>query len=211
MTTRGRIVVSLVVLAVVWAIAFNATDLPFFVVIGAGGLLTGGAGWWIRSHAEHPCPPLRMTASDAGFALAVAAAHYVVGRAAFAVGSELLPALTSTAAAVYGRTGGLPLPAQLLLGAVLTAPLEEVFWRGAVHPHAMAIGRRRWGGTLLPLLGSVAFYTVWHVVTWQIALVAAAALGGLVWSWVVERTGSLGAAMLAHGAWAAAMLLFPIV
>lgn len=210
-TTRHRIVASLAVLGVVWALAFNATSLPFFVIVVVGGILTGLAGLWVRARADEPCPPFRMSGRDAALAVVVAALHYLVGRAAFAVAAALLPAMAATATSVYGRTGGVALGLQVVLGAAITAPLEEVFWRGAVHPHVSAAGRRRFGGYLVPFALSVAVYATWHVVTWQVAIVAAALLGGIVWGWVVDRTGSLGAAMLAHGTWTALMLLAPVV
>jgi membrane protease YdiL (CAAX protease family) len=211
-------------LTVVWGVAFATQVLPFFPTIVAGGLLTGLAGVWVRrgtrgwheGEAERRgFPSLSLSPAHARLAVVVALAHFAIGHALFAVGGLLLPALTETASAVYTRAGGIPVWAAVVLGAVITAPLEEVFWRGGVQPLATSLLRDRWpglaarpGGTVI---GTTILYAAFHVATAQIALVAAALLGGLVWGWLMERTRSLGATMLAHGLWTGLMLLFPPV
>jgi membrane protease YdiL (CAAX protease family) len=211
-------------LTVVWAIAFATELLPFFPTIVAGGALTGLAGWWVRrgergwhvgERERRSFPPLAVTPSHAVLAVVVGVAHLVGGHLLFAAGERLLPELTATASEVYTRAGSLPLWAAILLGGVLTASLEELFWRGAVHPLTAS-----WLGTRLPWLtglpggtvvGTTVVYALFHVATGQVALVAAALLGGLVWGWLLERTGSVGATMLAHATWTSLMLAFPPV
>jgi membrane protease YdiL (CAAX protease family) len=211
-------------LAVVWVLAFATMLLPFFPTIVVGGVLTGLAGWWVRQgvrgwHAGEPArrsfPPLRVTPAQAALAVVVGVGHLLVGHLLFAAGGRLLPELTATASAVYTRAGSLPLWAAILLGGVLTASLEELFWRGAVQPLTTSALRTRWprlaalpGGTIV---GTTLAYALFHVATGQVALVAAALLGGLVWGWLLERTGSVGATMIAHATWTTLMLAFPPV
>ena len=220
----ARAVTAALLLAVVWGVAFGTRVLPFFPTIVAGGVLTGLAGVWVRRgtrgwHAGEPArrrfPDLRLTSAQAVLATGVGVAHFVVGHLLFAAGEVVLPALTSTAASVYVRAGSLPLWAAIVLGGVITAPLEEVFWRGAVQPLTSSFVEDRLprvarlpGG---PLLGATLVYALVHVATGQVALVAAALLGGLVWGWLLQRTGSVGATMLAHGLWTSLMLAFPPV
>jgi membrane protease YdiL (CAAX protease family) len=224
--TRGgiRAAVAAAALAVVWALAFATELLPFFPTIVAGGLLTGLAGVWVRrgTRGWHPgeaarrtFPPLAVRPAHAGLAVAVGVGHLVLGHALFAAGERLLPELTATAAAVYTRAGTLPLWAAILLGGVVTACLEELFWRGAVQPLTTS-----WLRTHLPrvaglpfgtVVGTTLAYALFHVATGQLALVAAALLGGLVWGWLLERTGSVGATMIAHAVWTSLMLVFPPV
>ena len=220
----ARAVTAALLLALVWGLAFGTRVLPFFPTIVAGGVLTGLAGVWVRRgtrgwHAgereRRRFPDLRLTRSQALLAVGVGVLHFVAGHLLFAAGEALLPALTRTAASVYGRAGSLPLWAAILLGGVVTAPLEEVFWRGAVQPltssfiddHLPRVAALP-GGTLV---GASLVYALFHVATGQVALVAAALLGGLVWGWLLQRSGSVGATMLAHGLWTSLMLAFPPV
>lgn len=220
---RMRLAVTFVGLAVVWGVAFNVGDLPFYPLVLAGGVGSGLAGLWVRRAAtpwfeEEPPPPptYRLTGGDATLAVIAAILHFAVGHLLFWLGSQLLPGLTDTAASVYERSASVAIPVQLLFGALITAPLEEIYWRGAFEPYVrdevrqrfdLDDRRTRWAG----ILGHTALYGLFHVATGQLALVAAALLGGLVWGWLVERTKSVGATMLAHGLWTAMMIVVPPV
>jgi membrane protease YdiL (CAAX protease family) len=220
----ARAVLAAAGLSVVWAVAFATELLPFFPTIVVGGVLTGLAGWWVRRGVRgwHPgererrtFPRLALRPAHAVLAIGVGFAHLLAGHLLFAAGERLLPELTATATAVYTRAGSLPLWAAIVLGGLVTAPLEELFWRGAVQPLTTS-----WLRTRMPRLAAAPFgtvigttlvYALFHVATGQLALVAAALLGGLVWGWLLERTGSVGAAMLAHATWTSLMLAFPPV
>jgi membrane protease YdiL (CAAX protease family) len=217
-----RAAVAAVVLALVWGVAFATAVLPFFVTIALGGVLSGAAGLWVRrgTRGWHPgeaaprdFPTFRVTAPQTALALTVALVHFGVGHGLFALGNLVLPELTATAAEVYTRASSVPVWIAVVLGGVVTAPLEEVFWRGAVQPLTGPLVAAR-----LPrlddlpfgrLIGTTLLYTLFHVATGQLALIAAAALGGLVWGWLLDRTGSVGATMIAHGTWTALMVVVP--
>ncbi len=217
-----RAAVAAVLLAAIWWAAFLTEVLPFFLTTTVGGVLTGLAGLWVRRGVRgwHPgeterrtFPTYRVTPGQAVLALVVAVVHLGVGHGLFALGSLVLPEITATAAEVYGRAASVPLWVGVLLGGFVTAPLEEIFWRGAVQPLTgpLLTSRVPWL-TRLPvgrLLGTTLLYTLFHVATGQLALIFAAALGGLVWGWLLDRTGSVGATMIAHGAWTALMLVVP--
>ena len=214
--------VAAAVLAVVWGLAFATAILPFFLTVVAGGVLSGLFGLWVRrgTRGWHPgeavrrtFPDFRVTRAQAGLAVVVALVHLAVGHGLFALGALVLPELTATAAEVYERATELPLLVGIVLGGLITGPLEEIFWRGAVQPLTGPMIDKRVGWLArLPygrLIGTTFLYTVFHVATGQIALIAAAALGGLVWGWLLERTNSVGAVMIAHGLWTSLMLVFP--
>ncbi len=211
-----RLAVSFVGLSVVWGIAFNASGLPFFPLVVAGGVITGLVGFWVRRAPDEDEPPFALDARTAGIAVVAALVHFVVGHALFAVAARILPALTETALEVYQRTGTIPVWGQILLGGVLTAGLEEVFWRGAfttmvadrIRPHLPAgLGAKRQG--LAIVVVSTVGYALFHVATLKIALIAAAALGGLVWGTLLLVTRSVGATIIAHVLWTTLMILFP--
>jgi membrane protease YdiL (CAAX protease family) len=217
-----RAAISAVVLAAIWAVAFGVSDLPFFPLIAVGGIVTGLAGLWVRrpliathgTGAAWP-PRMRLHRRAALLAVGVAVAHLAVSHLLFQLGSALLPQLVPTAEQAFGRAGTVPLWGAVLVGGAVTAPLEETFWRGAAQPlFADALRRRHPRFAARPwavVISSALAYAAFHAVTGHAALVAAAALGGLIWGWLLERTHSVGACMLAHGLWAAGILLLPPV
>lgn len=217
-----RAALSAGVLAVIWGVAFATEVLPFFLTISAGGVLTGLAGVWVRrgTRGWYPgeperrrFPTYRATPPQVALALAVAVVHLALGHGLFALGGLILPEITATAAEVYSRASAVPLWLAIVLGGLVTAPLEEVFWRGAIQPLTgpLVASRVPWLARLPAgrLLGTTLLYTLFHLATGQLALILAAALGGLVWGWLLDRTGSVGATMIAHGAWTSLMLVVP--
>lgn len=211
MDGRTRAAVGFTTLAVVWSVSFNVTSLPFFPTVVVGAAAAGLAGWWVRRALDRP-PTFRATGRIPSIAVAVALAHYGIGVGLFDLAARIAPVLVEGAGSVYARTGDVPLVWRLLLGAVITAPLEEVFWRGALQPVVRDRLRRRGrDGDLPVVLVSAGLYAAFHVVTGRPALVAAAALGGVVWGWLQVRTRSVAAPMLAHATWTALMLALPPV
>lgn len=105
---------------------------------------------------------------------------------------------------VVGATGDLPVLVVAAISALAIAPLEEVFWRGAVQP-SLGVGR----SPLWSVLITTAVFIGFHLPTLQLPLISAAALGGLVWGWLRERTGGLLAPVIAHAIWTGAMVLVP--
>jgi membrane protease YdiL (CAAX protease family) len=210
-----RLVGGYVVLAAVWAVAFNATGLAFFPVVVAGALVTGAVGWWVRAALPaNRRPGFRLTPAHAGLAVGVAVVHVVSSHLLFAVGSALVPLIGESGREVYQRTSEAPFVLQLLLSGLVVAPLEEVFWRGAFQPAVGGPAVRHWPTpprTAVVVAVSTAGYTVFHVATLRLSLVAAAALGGLLWAWLLEHTRSLGATILAHALWTALLVVFPVV
>lgn len=215
MTLHRRLAISFVVLAATWATAFNVESLPFFPTVVVGGLVTGALGLWARAACPPgTLPPFSVTPGQALFAVGVGVVHVLVSHVAFDLGDRLLPAIGETARGIYERTNQTPLIPRLVLSGLLTAPLEEVFWRGAFQPAVgdAAAGRLvAWPRPLVAVAASTLGYTLFHVATLRISLIAAAALGGLVWSWLLERTRTVGAPIIAHAVWTSLLVLYPVV
>lgn len=201
---RHRLVATTALLAVVWALSFTTDRLPFLPTVPVAATLVLAAGLWVRRSPDLEVPRHRWNPAPVAAGLLIAALHYGVGRALFRLVSPVVPVLATSGAEIIARTEHLPGWALLLVAAVYTAPAEELFWRGAVHPFVT----RRTDHTWVRVAISATAYTAFHVVTLQPALIAAAALAGIVWGWTVERHGLLGATV-AHAAWTGAMLLAP--
>lgn len=215
MGIRGRLAVGFVALAATWAIAFNVEQLPFFPTVVVGGLVTGAFGLWARAACPPgTLPPFAVTPRQGLLAVGVGVAHVAVSHVVFDLGDTLLPAIGETARGIYERTNETPLVPRLILSGLLTAPLEEVFWRGAFQPAVGDAAARRldaWPRTLVVVAASTLGYTLFHVATLRISLVAAAALGGLVWAWLLEHTRTVGAPIIAHAIWTSLLVLHPVV
>jgi hypothetical protein len=108
--------------------------------------------------------------------------------------------------AVYELKAGVPAARIGLLLLLVIGPGEEVFWRGYLQ--------RTWQKKLgcasaLPL--AVAVYTAVHVASGNPVLVLAAAVCGLFWGVLYQRTGSVLLVAVSHTLWdLAVFLLFPL-
>ena len=108
-------------------------------------------------------------------------------------------------AELYGNRATLTLPVALVVASCLSAPGEEVFWRGLV------------GGRLATALGSLlagaAVALAGHVVVSTASasrpVIAAALVGGLVWSALFVWTGGVLAGILSHAIFTGLMLALP--
>lgn len=206
-SAQRRAATAFVVLAAVWSAAFLVEALPLAPTLLGGGLLTGALGVWVRRELPDP-PRWGGSARSLAAAVAIGAAHFGVGVVLFEAAAPLMPALTDAAAVVYDRLDATSTGWRVVLAAGVIAPLEEVFWRGAMQPVVAARLRSRALPTVVA--AATALYAAFHVATWQLPLVAAAVLGGLVWGAMVARTGTLAPAMVAHGVWTGLMVAFPL-
>lgn len=199
---RREAVAAVAVLTPLWALAVLRGDqLPVLWVSLAAALAVGTAA--VVLLARHGA---RLQAGhDVWLALPVAAAHLAVSYVAIPVATAVLPLIGEQAdTLVLDARGALPTVVVTLLAGVVIAPLEELFWRGAVQP-SLGAGHPPLTATAL---GTAAFLT-FHLPTLQLPLIGAAVLGGLAWGWLRERTGGLAAPALAHALWTATMVVAP--
>ena len=196
------VAIAVVVLAPLWALAISQRDrFPVLWIAVTAGVVLGLAATILM--ARH-----RVTlraGHDVWLALPAAALHLAVSYVAIPVATALVPLIGEQAEGlVFDARGGLPTAAVAAIAAVVVAPLEEVFWRGAVQP-LVGTGRAPIATVVLTSLVFVAY----HVPTLQLPLISAAALGGLVWGWLRERTDGVSAPIVAHAIWTAAMVVVP--
>lgn len=194
-----------VVLAVAvpsWAVAITLRDrvaVLWIALVAAAGLGLAAA----VLHVRHGTAP--RVGHDVWLALPAAAVHLAVSYVAIPVATAIVPLIGEQAAdLVLDAQGDLPTLATALIAGLCIAPLEELFWRGTVQP-TLAAGRSRLAAIAL----TTAVFVGFHVPTLQLPLIAAAALGGVVWGWLRERTDGVAAPVLAHAVWTAAMVVVP--
>jgi membrane protease YdiL (CAAX protease family) len=108
--------------------------------------------------------------------------------------------------AMYMRRDSLPVGAAVLLSVALMVPGEELFWRGLFQGDL----ERSLGGLLAPVLAWGAF-VIANLPSANLAIIAAAAVGGAVWVALAAWSGGILASLVCHACWTAFMLSFPPV
>lgn len=174
----------------IWAVMSS-----IFGVLGVVVLLMGRAG---LSPAVSPW---------AGAAAGVGAgtALYFATRAVVRL-ARTWEAFQRHGAEMYGHGRCLPLAVALLLSAGIIAAGEELFWRGLLQGRlSEAVGRG--GGAAL----SWAAYLGAKLPSANLAIAAAAIVGGGVWTALALWTHGVLASLLCHGAWTALMVSFPVM
>ena len=183
-----------------WAIARRgasvwATMTPVLVGLGIVALLTGR-------------PTL---ADDPGLAViagvAAGVALYVATAAFLAIVAPRWSAFRRQSTQIYGRQVPLALGTVLLLSVVLMVPGEEVFWRGLFLPELRSAAD---GGLLGAVLAWLAFVAA-NLPSLNLAIVAGAAVGGVVWVTLAVWSGGVLAGLLCHACWTGLMLVLPPV
>ncbi len=107
--------------------------------------------------------------------------------------------------AVYALKSGAPTLRIGLLLLLVIGPGEELFWRGYLQ---RTWQKRIGGASALPL--AVAVYTAVHVASGNPVLVLAAAVCGLFWGVLYQRSGSVLLVAVSHTIWdLAVFLVFP--
>jgi membrane protease YdiL (CAAX protease family) len=96
------------------------------------------------------------------------------------------------------------LPVAIVLGAAITAPGEELFWRGLFQ--SRLAGSLGWGlAALITWVASLAVY----VGSGNLPIIAGAVVGGAVWGSLALWTHGVLASILCHSIWTALMLAVP--
>jgi membrane protease YdiL (CAAX protease family) len=114
------------------------------------------------------------------------------------------PSFERHASSLYGARRGLPLWAAILLAGVVTVSGEELFWRGFVQAH-LADARGDVAGACWTL---AAFIGV-NIASGNLAIIAAAIVGGALWTALAFWSGGVLASLLCHGVWTILMTAFP--
>jgi len=193
------------------------------------GALTEGVAWWAISrrgvNVWNTMAPVLVglgvlalltgrpaLAQDRSIGLAVAVglasgpALYLATRLFVEVVAPRWRAFRTQSVQMYGRRGARSLGTVLLLSVGLMVPGEELFWRGLVLPELE--------GSLTGVLGPVvawAAFVAANVPSFNLAIVAGAAVGGAVWVALATWSGGILAGLLCHAGWTALMLAFPPV
>ncbi|GIU98534.1 MAG: hypothetical protein KatS3mg014_0150 [Actinomycetota bacterium] len=168
---------------------------PLLVALGALALATGrvrGAagveeGWAI------------------GVGLVGGLGSYAATRVILGLVGPRWPALAAHARAAYARGAALPRWVAVVVSAALVAPGEELFFRGLLLPELeRALGRGVGAATLAWVVAVVA-----NAPSGNVAIVAAAAVGGALWVALAVWSGGVLTPIVCHALWTGLMLAAP--
>ncbi len=145
--------------------------------------------------------PLRKAALGALSAASLFGVFYLGG----ILVRRFLPMGGEDISAVYALKAGVPAARVGLLLLLVIGPGEELFWRG----HLQRTWQKKLGNAALPF--TVAVYTAVHVASGNPVLVLAAAVCGLFWGVLYQRSGSVFLVAISHTLWdLAVFLIFPL-
>jgi hypothetical protein len=164
-----------------------------FVVLGSLSLATGT----VVAAGEVSLPTAVAVGAGSGFALYGATMGFVLLGSRWAL-------LRHHAAALYRQGKGVPLGLAVVLAAGVTAPGEELFWRGlvqvvAAHPTSEV------AGAAIALAGYVAA----NLASGSVPVILAALIGGAVWGGLALGTGGVVASLVCHAIWTGLMVAVP--
>jgi hypothetical protein len=114
--------------------------------------------------------------------------------------------LARHAAELYGRRRGVSPGRALGISVAITAPGEELLWRGVV------LGAL--GSVFVPWIAAAlawSAYVAANVVSGSVPIILGAVVGGAAWTALAVWTGGVVASIGCHAAWTALMILLPPV
>ena len=129
---------------------------------------------------------------------------YVIFYVGNLVSIHIFPFAVSQIEDIYSTRSGASLAAIGLMLFLWVGPLEEVFWRGFVQRRLC----ERFGGWRGYFL-ACAVYTLVHIFSFNLMLIAAAGVCGLFWGWIFKRYKSVWPCLICHALWD--VLIFVII
>ncbi|MBI3647379.1 MAG: CPBP family intramembrane metalloprotease [Actinobacteria bacterium] len=196
------------------------------VAVAVAGALSAAAGWWWvasgHSSVFRVLPAVHLVLGLLSLSLRgreLSLGTSVAGSAAAGMGSGiLLYAGTLAFVAIVSRWGVFrrhvreayaaaarePLARRLALSLAVSVPGEELFWRGLFLPRVALA----WGSGAAALV-AVAAYVASNLPSRRLPIVAAAIVGGGLWTGLAWWTGGVLAPIASHIMWTGLMLVRP--
>jgi uncharacterized protein len=121
-----------------------------------------------------------------------------------AVVAGRVPVLARHTSALYGEGGNRSLAAALAVPLLVSAPGEELLWRGVV----LGVLTRALDAPAAAVMTWAAFVAA-NVVSGSLPIVLGAVVGGAVWTWLAWWTGGVVASIACHMVWTGLMIAIP--
>jgi CAAX protease family protein len=193
------IVLGAVAVAVAWTLV-AAGRVSIWLALGTVNGVLGLAALAIGRDSLSPRVSL-------GVAVAVGLVAGVVlwgATVAFVLVVRRWPVFDRHVASIYDQRQGLPLWLALLLAAGVTAPSEELFWRGLAQGYLA--GSLGWLGAAVVVWVA---YVAANAASRNLPIIAGAVVAGAVWGGLALWTHGVIASLLCHVVWTGLMLAAP--
>jgi membrane protease YdiL (CAAX protease family) len=115
-----------------------------------------------------------------------------------------VPPLARHTSALYGERRGRSLAAALAVPLLVSAPGEELLWRGVV----LGVLTRALDAPVAAVMTWAAFVAA-NVVSGSLPIILGAVVGGAVWTWLAWWTGGVVASIACHVVWTGLMIAIP--
>lgn len=134
----------------------------------------------------------------------LAGAALYAATAAFLSVAGRWPPLHRHAAELYGSRRGVSLTRALVISVAVTAPGEELLWRGVVLG-TLGSAFAPWAAAVL----AWSAYVAANAVSGSVPIVLGAVVGGAAWTGLAVWTGGVVASIACHVVWTGLMIVFP--
>jgi membrane protease YdiL (CAAX protease family) len=191
--------VGAVAILVAWRLVAARRASPWNLIVPVTGLLGAGAVATGHVALSPSADPYAAAVAGLGAGLLLYAA--TVG---FVMGVRRWPVFYRHVGAIYAQREGVPLPWAVALAAGVTAPGEELFWRG-LFQSVLAAHLGWWGAAGATL----ACYVGVASGSGSLPLLAGGIVGGAVWGGLAVWTHGVLAGLACHAIWTALMLIAP--
>lgn len=202
--TRGRPLYGTVLLAFgLWFFTFYLTWGVFWIKISLSAALLAGVSLLLQPDR---IKQLRFTPRSVWIGLLSAGVLYFIFWTGKRISSILFPFADQQIGGIYGIGEGTPMWIIGLLLFFVTAPGEEIYWRGYLQEELMTRHGRSKGW-----LFAAAVYAIVHVWSLNFMLIGAAAVAGLFWGAMYRRFRELEPVIVSHAVWSCVIFaVFPM-
>jgi membrane protease YdiL (CAAX protease family) len=144
-------------------------------------------------------------AAAVGIGIASGAALYGSTVAFLAVTTRTVPALARQTSSLYQERGARSLVAALAISVVLSAPGEELLWRGTV----LGVMEAWLGSPGAAAVVTWAGFVIVNLVSGSLPIILGAVVGGAAWTALAWWTGGVAASIACHVVWTGLMIAVP--
>jgi membrane protease YdiL (CAAX protease family) len=175
-----------------FAFTFRGPRARFWQRMTGTGLVLGAYGLTTSQASRH----VRIGPREVALGLGSAAVQFATFQVGDRLARRIMPAGDREIGEIYGLRTLRPRGEIAARLAMIVGPAEEIFWRGTVQAGLMRL-LGRWPGTA----AGVAAYGGVHLVTGNLTLTGAAAVGGAHWGILYAAGVPLGALIVSHSLW----------
>jgi membrane protease YdiL (CAAX protease family) len=173
-------------------------------ILGASGITMAGLG--MVAAVIGPVSLARRFDVPAAVGIGLAAGVLLyVATVAFMAQARRVPVVARHTASLYREGSGRPGAAVLAVSVLVSAPGEELLWRGVV----LGVLAGALGSAGIAAVACWAAFVAVNVVSGRIPIILGAVVGGAVWTALAWWTGGVAASIACHAAWTGLMIVRP--